>query len=250
MTCEHIRAEKADGVLTLTFARPAKKNALTDAMYGALADEMAAAEDDPDVRVILLAGEGADFTAGNDIADFLAQNAAGGRGEPQVARYLRALATAKIPLVAAVTGHAVGIGLTMLLHCDLVYVAKDARLSAPFVNLAVVPEAASSILLPAVIGHRRAFSMFALGETISGETAVEWGVANAAFGASEVLEKATATARSLAAKPVGAVAATKRLMRDPEVLLPRIELETRYFSAQLMSEEARQALSAFFAGRN
>lgn len=246
---EHVRIERADGVLSVVLARPDKKNAITDAMYEALADALEGAGSDAEVRVVVLSADGADFCSGNDIADFAAQNAAQGRGEPQVSRFLRALARMEKPLVAAVTGRAVGVGVTMLLHCDLVYVARDARLSTPFVNLAVVPEAASSLLLPAAIGHRRAFAMFALGEAVDGETAAAWGLANQALAAGEVLGAAHAAASALAARPAGALALTKRLMRDADGLVARIEVETGHFAERLMSDEAREAFQAFFERR-
>jgi enoyl-CoA hydratase/carnithine racemase len=158
---------------------------------------------------------------------------------------LAALARAKTPLVAAVQGRAVGVGLTMLLHCDLVYVAEDAILSAPFVNLALVPEAASSLLLPARIGHVRAFAMFALGETIDGTTAAAWGIANAALPAAKVRARARAAAEAIAAKPPAAVIKTKALMRDEQAVIAHIALEGARFLEQLRSPEAREAFAAF-----
>ena len=152
---DHIRREVAGGVLTLTFDRPEKKNAVTDAMYGALADALLAARDDGAVRAILFRGEGDLFCAGNDLGEFAAVAMGGAQGG-NVWRFLHALADSDKPLIAAVQGNAVGVGATMLLHCDLVVLAEDARLTMPFVNLALVPEAASSLLLPARIGHARA----------------------------------------------------------------------------------------------
>src|SRR5271170_3697572 len=157
-----VRLESSSGVLTLTLARPEKKNALTAAMYRLLADALEAASAEPSIRVVLIAADGGDFCAGNDVADFLAM----ARSRTALARspayrFLHALADFDKPLVAAVCGHAIGIGTTMLLHCDLVYLAEDARLSTPFVNLGLVPEAASTLLLPKRVGHARAFAMFA-----------------------------------------------------------------------------------------
>ncbi|NEX93471.1 enoyl-CoA hydratase-related protein, partial [Caulobacter sp. 17J65-9] len=170
------------GVLTIALNRPDKKNAITDAMYVTVAEALEAAQADPAVRVVLLRAEGEAFSAGNDIGDF-AMIAMSGRpaGEMAVFRVLRALAHLDKPVVAAVRGVAVGIGTTALLHCDLVYVAEDAKLTVPFVNLALVPEAASSVLLPARIGHVRAYEMFALGRAVDGTTAAAWGLANAAL---------------------------------------------------------------------
>ena len=247
---DHVRTRLDGAVLSLTLARPEKKNAITDAMYQAMAAAVARAETDPAVRVLLIDGAGGDFSAGNDLGDFLAQNQAGRRQEELgVTVFLKALAAAEKPIVAAVTGQAVGIGVTMLLHCDLVFVAKDARLSTPFVNLAVVPEAASSLLLPAAVGYRRAYAMFALGEAVSGETAAAWGLANEALDAPLVLERARQAAEALAAQPAGSLALTKRLMRDAAGLTARMDLESRHFGERLVSAEAREALQAFFEKR-
>src|ERR1700722_2215637 len=173
-----IHVESADKILILSFARPSKKNAITDAMYGTLADELEAAETDPDVRVVLIRGEGDAFTAGNDLADFAAVNAGTGSAVRNVERFLRALTAATRPIVAAVQGLAVGVGTTLLLHCDYVLLGEGAVLTTPFVNLALVPAAASSLLLPLRIGHARAFETFVLGEPINAQTAVQWGIAN------------------------------------------------------------------------
>ena len=245
---EHIRVEKSGGVLTLTLNRPEKKNALTRAMYQALGEAIDGSVSDREVRCVLIQAEGDAFTAGNDIADFAAVNAGDSAGRVVAVEgnpLLAALARAKTPLVAAVQGRAVGVGLTMLLHCDLVYVAEDAILSAPFVNLALVPEAASSLLLPARIGHVRAFAMFALGETIDGTTAAAWGIANAALPAAKVRARARAAAEAIAAKPPAAVIKTKALMRDEQAVIAHIALEGARFLEQLRSPEAREAFAAF-----
>jgi enoyl-CoA hydratase/carnithine racemase len=242
---EHVKSSLEDGVLILTINRPEKKNALSRAMYLTLADAVEQAQDDPAVRVILLRGEGGVFTAGNDLADFAAVNvgdAEGGRGG---SAYIEALGRAEKPIVAAVTGLAIGIGVTMLLHCDLVYVADDAKLSTPFVNLALVPEAASSALLPARIGHARAFAMFALGETVLGERAAEIGLANEALPAAEVEAKALEAARALARRPLGALIATKKLMRQNHPIMERMAQEGELFSQRLKTAEAAEAFAAF-----
>jgi len=241
---DHIRISKSDGVLTLVIDRPAKKNALTDAMYKALADSLEAAHDDPEVRAILLRGEGDMFTSGNDVGEFAAI-AMSGQQPQHVTRFLRALATATKPIVAAVHGRAVGVGVTMLLHCDHIVLSDDAQLTTPFVNLALVPEAASSLLLPARIGHVRAFAMFALGEPVSAQDAVAWGIANRAVPAGELVATAEAFARRLAAQPTGALTATKALMRDSAALLAQIETENQRFFERLKSAEAREAFMAF-----
>lgn len=243
---EHLKIERDGGVLVLTLNRPEKKNAITDAMYAALAEMLEGADRDREVRAILIRAEGETFSAGNDIGDF-AKVAMGARSPETLAvlRLIRVLAALDKPLVAAVKGPAVGIGTTLLLHCDLVYVAEDARLSTPFADLALTPEAASSLLLPLRIGHARAFAMFALGEALDGRTAASLGLANAALPASEVDAWARAAARALAARPVGALIATKRLMRDAEAIWAVMQTEARIFGERLTTPEAREAFTAF-----
>ena len=247
---EHVRIDVEDGVLRVTLARPDKKNALTMAMYTALGNALARAETDSSVRAVLLEADGDAFTAGNDLGDFAAV-ASGklGREEMTTHLFLDALAHARKPYVAAVQGLAVGIGVTMLLHCDLVFVAEDARLSTPFVNLALVPEAASSVLLQARIGYARAYAMFALGEPVDGRTAAAIGLANAALPASEVRAKALAVAKLLATKPIGALQATKELMRDGKAIAAVMARESEIFGARLKSPETAEALRAFVERR-
>ena len=241
---EHVIIDKRGGVLTLTLNRPEKRNALTAAMYAALADAINGAAADPDVRCILLQGNGDAFTAGNDLSEFAAINA-GHRERAGGNALVTALAHATTPLVAAVQGRAVGVGTTMLLHCDLVFVTDATLLSTPFVNLALVPEAASSLLLPARIGHARAFAMFVLGEPVDGQTAVAWGIANEVVAADALRSRARAAADAIAARPPDAVALTKRLMREVGAIDARIGQEHEHFSAQLRSAEAREAFAAF-----
>src|SRR5580658_7218192 len=219
-TRPQVQIETASGLMAITLARPEKKNALTTSMYQALVQALEQASTDPSIHVALLDAEGGDFCAGNDIADFAAQARSGQALESyDVFRFVRALAVFDKPLIAAVRGRAVGIGTTMLLHCDLVYVAEDARFSTPFVDLALVPEAASSLLLPARIGHVRAFALFALGDTLDGRTAVHYGLANAALPAEQVSTRARAAALTLAGKPAQSVQATKLLMREQARML-------------------------------
>jgi enoyl-CoA hydratase/carnithine racemase len=199
---EHIKLTEGDGVLEIAFARPDKKNALSNAMYRAAREALEGAQTNKAVRVVLFGAEGDAFTAGNDIADF-AKVANSQSGEAQAHSFIEALGRAEKPIVAAVPGIAVGVGTTMLLHCDLVYVAETAKLSAPFVNLALVPEAASSMLLPARIGHVRAFAMFALGESLSGAEAVALGLANKVLPQDEVLNAARAAAKGAGQKACG-----------------------------------------------
>jgi enoyl-CoA hydratase/carnithine racemase len=242
---EHIKIESKDNILTLTFARPDKKNALSNAMYGALADAIVAAETDPAARVVVLRGEGDMFTAGNDVGEFAAMATGAFKGERHVARFLQAIARASRPLVAAVQGRAVGVGTTMLLHCDFVVLAEDAQLSTPFVNLALVPEAASTILMPLRIGYARAYEMFALGETVDAKTALHLGIANRVVPLERLHAEAASVAQRLAKLPAGSLAATKRLMRDPELLAAQIAAESAIFAERLATAEAREAFTAF-----
>jgi enoyl-CoA hydratase/carnithine racemase len=243
---EHVKIAVTDGVLRITLARPEKKNALTNAMYVAIGETLTRAESDPAVRVVLFEAEGDAFTAGNDIAEFAAV-AAGirSRAEMQTHIFLEALARGTKPYVAAVTGLAVGVGVTMLMHCDVSYVAEDARLSTPFVNLALVPEAASTWLIPARIGYARAFQLFAFGEPLDGKTAAAIGLVTAAFPAAEVRAKALAAAQALAAKPAGALQATKKLMRDAEAIQAVMTREGEAFGQRLRTAEAAEAFRAF-----
>ncbi|MES2496606.1 MAG: enoyl-CoA hydratase-related protein [Pseudomonadota bacterium] len=246
-----IRIDTADGIATITIARPDKKNSITDPMYAALADALDAFAVDPAVRVALIAGEGPDFCAGNDISMFAA--AAGGDPAASMAnvrRFLAAISTFPKPLVAAVTGRAIGIGTTMLLHCDLVYLAEDAALLMPFVDLGLVPEAGSSRLLPMRIGHARAFALVALGEPVSGADAVVLGLGNAALPADDVLPAAQSAARKLAAKPSAALIATKALMRDADGIRAAIDTDTAAFVERLSSPEAATAFAAFAARKS
>ncbi|MGC4054744.1 MAG: enoyl-CoA hydratase-related protein [Paludibaculum sp.] len=235
-------------MLEITFARPDKKNALTNAMYDAARLTLEEAQSNRAIQVVLFSGEGDVFTAGNDMVEFV--NVANGQaGTLQALPFIQALAQAAKPIVAAVPGLAVGVGTTMLLHCDLVYVAETAKLSAPFVNLGLAPEAASSLLLPACIGHVRAFAMFALGESLSGPEAVALGLANKALPQDEVLPAARAAAKALARKPAGSLVSTKKLMRDAAALMARIDQENIIFGKQLKGDEAREALHAFIERR-
>jgi enoyl-CoA hydratase/carnithine racemase len=242
---EHLKIERKDDILTLTFARPDKKNALSNAMYGALTDAIVAAETDPAARVVVLRGEGDMFTAGNDVGEFAAMATGAFKGERHVGRFLQAIARASRPLVAAVQGRAVGIGTTMLLHCDFVVLAEDAQLSTPFVNLALVPEAASTMLMPLRIGYARAYEMFALGEIVDAKTAFHLGIANRVVPLERLHAEAASVAQRLAKLPAGSLAATKRLMRDPELLAAQIAAESAIFAERLATAEAREAFTAF-----
>jgi enoyl-CoA hydratase/carnithine racemase len=241
-----VDVQRTGYILTLTINRPDKKNALTDAMYGALVEALEAAEPDPEVRCVIITGAGDVFTAGNDLSDFAAV-AAGqiDQADRHVHRLLYKLASFEKPLIAAVPGLAVGIGTTMLLHCDLVFLAETAQLSTPFVNLALVPEAASSVLLPARIGHVRAFAMFALGEKIDAATALAWGLANRVVASAELQATAMAAAEGIAQRPAGAIMATKKMMRDRALIEATMATEGEIFTERLRSPEAREAFTAF-----
>ncbi|NLG78104.1 MAG: enoyl-CoA hydratase [Xanthomonadaceae bacterium] len=241
-----VRIHLEEHVLRLTLARPEKKNALIGPMYEALTAALQRAEADPDVHVVLFDAEGDSFSAGNDLSEFAA--VASGQIPPEALKvrgFLDALAAATTPYVAAAQGSAIGIGATLLLHCDLVYVADDVKLSTPFVNLALVPEAASSMLLPERIGHARAFAMFALGETIDAKNAVELGLANALVPRASLHEHAFAMAKALAMRPAGALRATKKLMRDAGAVRDAMAREVKVFGERLQSEEALAAFKAF-----
>jgi enoyl-CoA hydratase/carnithine racemase len=242
---EHIKIEHKENILTLTFARPDKKNALTNVMYGALADAIVAAETDRAIRAIVIRGEGDMFTAGNDVGEFAAIATGAFTGERHVARFVQAIARSTRPLVAAVQGRAVGIGTTMLLHCDFVLLAENAQLSTPFVNLALVPEAASTLLMPMRVGYARAYEMFALGETVDAKTALALGIANRVVPLERLHAEAAAIAQRLAKLPAGSLAATKRLMRNADVLTAQIGAENESFAERLNTEEAREAFAAF-----
>jgi enoyl-CoA hydratase/carnithine racemase len=242
---EHVKTEIADGIMTLTLRRPDKKNALTGAMYGALSEALRQAEADASVRVIMFQGDGDSFTAGNDLSDFASQ----ARGESAVDspahRFIETISKTSKPLVAAVQGNAVGVGTTMLLHCDLVYLADNARLVTPFVNLALVPEAASSWLLPLRIGHARAYAMFALGEPMGAAAAVACGLANAVVPQGELRKRAHDAAMTLTKRPAGALRLTKKLMRDHQRIAAQIAEEGQLFKERLKTPEAREAFAAF-----
>jgi enoyl-CoA hydratase/carnithine racemase len=243
---QHVLVEKAERVLVLTLNRPDKKNALTRPMYKTLATEIANADTDPDIRCILIMANGDMFTAGNDLADFAAIGAATSAPKPEDGNpLLPVLASCRTPIVAAVNGRAVGIGATMLLHCDMVFVANDASLITPFVNLALVPEAASTLLMPLRIGYARAFEMFVLGEPVSAEKAVSWGIANRAVPPADLHRVARAAAVSIAARAPAAVVATKSLMRDERVMLARMSEEGAHFGRQLKTAEFKEAFAAF-----
>ena len=247
---EHLLIERDGGLLTLRMHRPDKKNALTRAMYAGMAETLDQAERDPSVRVVLLTGGEDCFTSGNDVADFIQAPPSGLNSE--VFHFMRALFDFSKPVVAAVAGPAVGIGTTLLLHCDLVYVARDAQLKMPFVNLGLCPEYGSSQILPRLLGHARAAELLLLGQSFTGEQAAAWGIANQALDdGAATLSKAREMAQCFLELAPSAVADSKRLMRAPgrEELRKVIEEEGALFGQRLRSPEAIEALTAFMQRR-
>jgi enoyl-CoA hydratase/carnithine racemase len=248
-----IKTATLDGVATIEIARPEKKNALTVAMYQAMTDALVAAREDAAVRAVLITGQPGIFTSGNDIEDFMKR--APGQGsdamDSPVFRFMRALLECDKPVVAAVTGAAIGIGTTMLLHCDFVYVSDEARLAMPFVALGLVPEFASSLVVPQLMGHRRAAEKLLLGDPFTPEQAVECGIASAVLPAGEVVNHARRVAARFNTLPPGAVREAKQLMRRPqhEQLLQTIRTEGEVFARRLRSPEAMEAFQAFFQKR-
>jgi enoyl-CoA hydratase/carnithine racemase len=235
-------------VLRILMNRPEKKNALDRGMYEALIAALTEAERDPGVRAILIHGAAGDFTAGNDLNDFL--QFLGQPGEFPALRFVRALAACAKPLVAAVEGDAVGVGTTLLFHCDLVYAAPGARFKMPFVDLGLAPEAAASLLAPRRFGHAKAAQYLLLGESFDAEEALRLNLVNALAPAASLLETAMDAARRLAGKPREAIDAARRLMRgDRAEVVARIDEEAAIFARLLASPEARARFEAFFARR-
>ncbi|AXF21689.1 enoyl-CoA hydratase [Burkholderia pyrrocinia] len=244
-----IQVERTEGVMTITIARPAKKNALTAAMYQTMADALADAQEDKAIRVILLRGGDGNFSAGNDLEDFL-------KTPPKddsapVFQFLARISSAQKPVVAAVPGIAIGVGVTMLLHCDLVYAADTATFSLPFAQLGLCPEAASSVLLPRLAGHQVAAEKLLLGEAFDALEAHRIGIVNRVLPASELDAFAAKQAAKLAALPASSLRVTKALLKDAGgVATPaRMAEEARHFAAMLRAPEAREAMTAFFEKR-
>jgi len=244
-----INTTTARGVATIEIARPHKKNALTVAMYEAMTHAITAAGADDAVRALLVVGQPGIFTAGNDLEDFM-QRPPTGEDSP-VFRFMHALAACDKPVVAAVGGAAIGIGTTMLLHCDLVYISDDAHLAMPFVSLGLVPEFASSLLLPQLRGHARAAEKLLLGDPLTAAEALDFGIASAVLPSGDVLAHARGMAERFNSLAPGAVRDTKRLMRagTKEAILRAMRAEAAVFAERLRSPEAKEALAAFFARR-
>lgn len=247
---ETLLLDRERGLLTVRLNRPDKKNALTRAMYSQFAHALTTADSDPQIRAVLLTGSSDCFTAGNDIIDFLEQPP--NDLDNPVFQFMLSLIDCRKPVIAAVAGPAVGIGTTMLLHCDLVYVSRDARLRMPFVNLGLCPEFGSSLILPRLLGQAKAAQLLLLGEGFSGEQAVAWGIATEALDNGEaVLAKAREVALRFESLPPEAVRISKQLMKAPdrEALRKVIEEEGKLFTQRLRSPEAVAALSGFINRR-
>ena len=247
-----VQVERKDGVLSILLARPERRNALTVAMYSALADAIESAAGDKSIRLITIEGQGEDFTAGNDLGDFLKEMPQPGSGEDlPVWRLLRALAKNQVPIVAAVHGNAVGIGTTMLFHCDFVLAEEGCRFVMPFVDLGLVPEAASSLIFPRLAGRRNAARHLLLGEPFGASEAHDMGLASHVVPQGHLKAALAGLVTALLAKPPEALRQTQALLRreDTEAVLARMELENGHFAERLQSDEVKSAITAFFASR-
>lgn len=244
-----IKTATLNGVATIEIARPEKKNAITQAMYSEMAEALRAANTDGQVRAVLITGQPGIFTSGNDLEDFMARPPRD--AEAPVFQFMQALLACEKPVIAAVTGAAIGIGTTMLLHCDLVYVADDSRLAMPFVALGLVPEFGSSLVVPKLMGHVKAAEKLLLGDPMTGAEALEFGIANAVLPAAEVLNHARRMAERFNGLAPSAVRASKKLMREPGLaeLQRVIQTEAEVFGQRLRSPEAMEAFQAFFQKR-
>ena len=235
-----------DGVLEVRFNRPEKKNALTRDMYDTVSAAFERADADPAIRVVLLTGTGDTFTSGNDVKDFQGTNSRPRGGS----RFLPAISSLQKPLIAAVNGAAIGVGTTMLMHCDLIVAARSARFVMPFTSLGLVPEAASSLLVPRLLGHQRASAMLLLGEPLDAATALEWGLVNRVVDDAALMDTAREMAQRLAALPPQAVRLTKRLIKHGvSDVAGRIQEEIGLFTERLASPEAQEAFAAFMEKR-
>lgn len=246
---EHViveKSEQAPGVLIVRLNRTEKKNALTQAMYKALADAVTTADNDPDIGALAFLGTEGCFSAGNDMADFLSFAMSGGLGKPAAFELLEALANSKKPLISGVDGLAIGIGTTIHLHCDMTIASPRSLFKTPFTDLALTPEAGSSLLGPRMMGHQRAFAMLAAGEGFTAEQALTAGLIWKIVPESMVEVETLKVAVSIAAKPRQAMKIARDLLRyDTAEIEARMQLELKFFGAQLQSDEARKAFEAF-----
>lgn len=241
----------SDGIQLIRFTRPQKKNAFTAAMYDAMSAALDKGENSADITVHVFIGSGGSFSAGNDISDFIRRAGTGPEGIPAPSlEFIRRLPRVTKPMIAAVDGLAIGVGTTMLLHCDLVYATPAASLRTPFLDLGLVPEAASSLTSVLRMGYARAFELLCLGEAFGAERAREAGIVNAIVAPAELEATALRSARRLAAKPREALLAARRLMRgDPSAIVAKLEEEAEVFRVRIRSAEAQEAFAAFFDKR-
>lgn len=240
------------GVLTLRFNRPDKKNAILQSMYSALADSINAAANDPSVRVLVIAGGADAFSAGNDMVDFMkAAQTGGSGGDSPTIRFMNALAAFPKPVLAAVNGLAIGVGVTLLLHCDLVYAGENARFTMPFVNIGIVPEYASTYLMPRIMGHARAMEMVLFGEPFTAAHARECGMINEVLPDADVEARVAERAKKLAQQPPNAIRTCKKLMKrwTDKTVTEAIPIEAFHFGPMLSKPEAQEAIGAFLQKR-
>jgi enoyl-CoA hydratase/carnithine racemase len=248
-----ILTQKENGILTINFNRPEKKNAITQAMYQSMADALRDAETDVAVRAILITGKPEIFTAGNDLEDFMknASSITSSDAIPSVYQFMQALNESSKPVIAAVSGAAVGIGTTLLMHCDMIYLADNAKLSMPFTQLGLCPEFASSMIFQQIVGYQRAAEKLMLGEAFSANEAFEMGFVNKVLPLEELLPYAQRQAAKLVALPAASIRVTKRLMKgnQPAAISDKMTEENKHFSAMLNAPEAKEAFMAFFQKR-
>ena len=250
---EHILTDQRDGRLDIRLSRPERRNAITIAMYAAMADAIEAANaDGSDIRLVVVSGDGEDFTAGNDLMDFMQEMPQPGADtDIPVWRFLRAMATNRVPVLAKVHGNAIGIGTTMLFHCDLVVAAENARFKMPFTELGLVPEAASSLILPDLAGRRAAARYLLIGESFTAADAKAIGLASHVVPHADLDDRTEAIIATLLSRPPEALRQTQALLRkvDTDAVLERMELENGKFAERLATDELKGAIAAFFAAR-
>lgn len=246
-----ILTSKDSGILTIEFNRPDKKNAITSAMYQMMADALKDAQTDPAVRVVLLCGKPEIFSAGNDLDDFLKHSDGADLAERPVAQFMANFVSIQKPVIAAVSGAAIGIGVTMLLHCDIIYAAENAKFSMPFAQLGVCPEFGSSLLLPQIVGYHRAAEKLFFGEPFSAQEAYDMGLVAKVLPPQELMAFARSRAARLASLPASSLRTTKGLIKSAQsdALIARLYEENKHFSAMLTSPEAKEAFTAFFERR-
>lgn len=246
-----ILTSKKNGVLTIEFNRPKKKNSITSAMYQMMADALQDGQSDADVRVIMFCGKQDIFTAGNDLDDFMNASARGDLANLPVAQFMLQLSSAAKPVIAAVAGAAIGIGTTMLLHCDLVYAADNAKFSMPFAKLGLCPEFGSSMLLPQIVGYQRAVEKLFFGESFSAQEACSMGLVAKVLPPDELMPFANTQAAKLVALPASSLRTTKNLIKSAqtETIMARMMEESKFFGAMLLAPEAKEAFIAFFEKR-